>query len=81
MIDTTNTTNWLMATDAQTMFAVSAPRNPRQFTSPLPYFISANSEDALMAKVFVSPTRNADGEYDIESLTAKAEADIVAEAQ
>lgn len=81
MIDTTNTTDWLMATDAKEVFYVSAPQSPRRFTSSLPHLITAATEDALMAKVFVSPTRNADGEYDIASLTPKADADIIAEAE
>lgn len=79
MINTHNTTHWLMATNATTCFHVSAPQTPRQFTSPKPYLIMAQTEDALMEKVFVNPQRNADGEYDISALTPKAESDIVAE--
>lgn len=80
-IDITDSTEWLLATDATAIFHEPSDGTDKQFTTGQPYVMSGVDEDEVVAKVFVSPVRDSEtNEYIFDDLTPKLSGDIIAAA-
>ena len=74
-------TTFYIYTDGVSVFHAVTLKQNLSCGSNQEYELSANTEDTVFAKCFVTPARDADGEYDIDTLTPKSEAAIIAAAE
>jgi len=82
MIDLHGIDKWCCATNATDIFHINFCGSNNQFTTAQPYVVCGDTEDELMAKVFVDPHKEViddEGreEYILEHQTPKSSQDII----
>jgi len=81
MINIHNEHNWVCATNAIDVFHITKIETKQYFTTGQPYVICAETEEALMAKIFVNPTRDEETEeFEIDQFVPREESYIIAQA-
>lgn len=73
--------SWYILTNGTTIFHAAHLPVGNTCGHNQTHVLKDTTEDLVYAKCFVTPARDAEGEYDIDTLTPKSEAAIIAAAE